>query len=264
MSNSKSFIESMQLAIEPIRQQIINHETYRSICDLDDLGTFMEYHVFAVWDFMSLLKALQNRLTCTTVPWFPVGDANTRFLINEIVVGEECDVDIDGIRKSHYEMYLDAMQQAGARTQNIQKFVQLLREGVPVEKALEESGTPSEAAEFVKFTFEIIESGKPHVLSAVFTFGREDLIPDMFLSIIQELQERFPNEVSKFKYYIDRHIEVDGGHHSHLALEMTTNLCGDDPQKWLEAQDAVMKALELRKRLWDGVSARLAEPVIEK
>ncbi|WP_124397288.1 DUF3050 domain-containing protein [Thermaurantimonas aggregans] len=246
-------ISALQQAIEPLRKEIIHHPAYSSIQTLDDLRTFMEYHVFAVWDFMSLLKALQNQLTCTSVPWLPIGDANTRFLINEIVVGEESDIDLDGVRKSHFEMYLDAMQQAGADVSTIYRFIELLKKGYNAEEALAHSEVPSEAAEFVRYTFEIIRSGKIHVLSAVFTFGREDLIPDMFLSIIQELQKKFPEEVSRFQYYIDRHIEVDGGHHSHLALEMTSQLCGDEQVKWQEAQDAVVKALEMRKKLWDGV-----------
>ena len=95
------YIESIQEKIEPLRQQIINHKVYSVINDLDNLKVFMQYHVYAVWDFMSLLKSLQSNLTCTTVPWFPVGSAETRYLINEIVAGEESDVDMNGIRKSH-------------------------------------------------------------------------------------------------------------------------------------------------------------------
>lgn len=246
-------ISALQRSIEPLRLDIINHRVYSIIRTIEDLRIFMEHHVYAVWDFMSLLKALQNQLTCTTVPWLPEGDANTRYLINEIVVGEESDTDSDGVRKSHFEMYLEAMQQADADLSTVHRFIDLLKQGHDVDGALTIAGVPAEAADFVRYTFEIIHSGKVHVLSAVFTFGREDLIPDMFLSIIQELQKKFPEQVSRFKYYIDRHIEVDGGHHSHLALEMTSQLCGEDPVKWLEAQEATIKALEMRKKLWDGV-----------
>ena len=86
-------IQKINVAIEPLRQEIINHKVYAEIKDLEDLKIFMNFHVYAVWDFMSLLKSLQNNLTCTSVPWFPVGNTKTRHLINEIVVGEESDVD---------------------------------------------------------------------------------------------------------------------------------------------------------------------------
>jgi hypothetical protein len=95
-------IEKIRKSIAPLREEIINHPVYSSIKDIDDLRVFMEFHVYAVWDFMSLLKTLQNNLTCTTVPWFPKGSADTRHLINEIVVGEESDIDLNGIRKSHF------------------------------------------------------------------------------------------------------------------------------------------------------------------
>ena len=120
-------ILKIQTRIEPLRQQIINHEVYSAINDIDDLKVFMQYHVFAVWDFMSLLKALQNNLTCTTIPWFPKGSADTRHLINEIVVGEESDVDLNGERKSHFELYLDAMKQCEADTSSIELFTSILK-----------------------------------------------------------------------------------------------------------------------------------------
>lgn len=258
MTSSEKFITSLRGQIEPLRQEIIHHPVYSGIRDLEDIRVFMNYHVYAVWDFMSLLKALQNRLTCTSVPWYPVGDADTRFLINEIVVGEECDIDIDGERKSHFEMYLDAMRQAGAEWGNIHQLIEQLKAGQSLETAIENSNTPDEAADFIRFTFDIISSGKVHVLAAVFTFGREDLIPEMFVSIIRELHQKFPDAVSRFKYYIDRHIEVDGGHHSHLALRMTNSLCGNDPTRWKEAQEAVTLALKHRKNLWDGTAKQIS------
>jgi hypothetical protein len=246
-------ITKMKSEIEPLRQQIINHKVYAAINSLDDLKVFMQYHVYAVWDFMSLLKALQNNLTCTTTPWFPKGSADTRYLINEIVVGEESDIDLNGRRISHFELYLEAMKQSGADTSGIVNFINNLQASENFESAYLSGLTPQEAINFVNFTFSIVGSKQAHLQSAVFTFGREDLIPAMFLSIINEIHKNFPNEISIFKYYIERHIEVDGGHHSHLAMQMTEDLCGDNEQLWKEATTAVITALQQRLALWDGV-----------
>jgi hypothetical protein len=245
-------IEKLQKAIEPLRLQIINHEVYAAMKDIEDLKIFMMYHVYAVWDFMSLLKTLQNNLTCTTIPWYPKGNAATRFLINEIVVGEESDVDSSGIRKSHFEIYLDAMQQCGADTNPILTFLNELKNTGDLNAAYSASGTPGAARNFVDFTFEIIHSNKDHLQSAIFTFGREDLIPGMFISIVNDLHNDLPESISIFKYYLERHIEVDGDHHSHLALEMTSNLCGENDQFWLEAEEATVRSLQQRIELWNG------------
>ncbi len=239
-------------SIAGLRQEIVEHKVYSAIQDMDDLKIFMQYHVYAVWDFMSLLKSLQRNLTCTTIPWFPVGSADTRYLINEIVLGEESDVDRLGIRKSHFEMYLDAMQQCGADTSEIEGFIQQLPASSELKASFAKAGTPQEAADFVEFTFQKIDENKSHVLAAIFTYGREDLIPDMFMSIVNDLDRRLPGSISAFKYYLERHIEVDGDHHSHLALQMTQNLCKQDDRLWDEAHDAVVESLKKRKHLWDG------------
>ena len=252
-------IEQLKKAIEPLRQEIINHKVYSKIKDIDDLKIFMQFHIFAVWDFMSLLKTLQNNLTCTSVPWFPRGTADTRQLINEIVLGEESDVDLSGQRKSHFELYIDAMNQCGADTRHIGMFIEEMKLTGNFEKAFNISKAPQEAQEFVNFTFKIISSTKDYLQSAIFTFGREDLIPGMFISIINEIHKNFPNDISIFKYYIERHIEVDGDHHSHLALQMTANLCGNNEQFWIEAEEAVIQSLKSRIGLWDGVYKQLME-----
>ena len=246
-------IERIQEATELLRQQIINHKVYKNIHSLEDLQVFMQYHVYAVWDFMSLLKCLQINLTCTSVPWFPVGDAETRYLINEIVAGEESDVDGEGIHRSHYELYLDAMKQSSADTNSIETFIKALQNDNSFDNAFTYANTPEAAKEFVTYTFDVINSGKPHVQSSVFTFGREDLIPNMFLSIVNDTIREQADSISVFKYYLERHIEVDGDHHSQLALQMTANLCGDDEDKWKEAEEATVKALQQRICLWDGV-----------
>jgi len=106
-------IKNIEKEIEPLKAQLLNHSLYNKIKSIEDLEIFLQHHVYAVWDFMSLLKALQNKLTCTTLPWLPTKHPETRYLINEIVLAEETDVDINGNHKSHYEMYLDAMQACG-------------------------------------------------------------------------------------------------------------------------------------------------------
>lgn len=249
----KDYIKEIESNSENIRTQLLQHKGYGDIKTIEDVKIFMQHHVFAVWDFMSLLKALQIELTCTTIPWFPKGDAETRYLINEIVVGEESDKDENGNIKSHYELYLEAMNQCNASTEWIENFLKEVKAGQRIEKALLLANVPPSVADFVNFTFEVIYSKKTHIMAAVFTFGREDLIPDMFHSIVTDINKKFPDKISKFKYYLDRHIEVDGGHHGHLAIKMLQNLCGNDKDKWQEAQQYSLKALQLRHRLWDGV-----------
>ncbi len=250
MSN---YIDQIQKNIGPLRQQIINHKIYSAISNPEELKIFMQHHVYAVWDFMSLLKALQNQLTCTSVPWFPKGDADTRYLINEIVVGEESDVDSEGKRTSHFELYLKAMEQLSCDTFLMKNFVETLQNTGDFKQAFAAGHTSFTAQKFVDFTFEIIHSNKAYLQAAIFTFGREDLIPDMFLAMVNDLNRTFPESISQIKYYLERHIEVDGDHHSHLALQMTANLCGENPQFWQEAEEAVVQSLKMRIALWDGV-----------
>lgn len=246
-------IAALQTSIAPLREAIIKHKVYSVIQSIEDLHIFMKYHVYAVWDFMSLLKSLQQKLTCTSLPWVPVGSASTRFLINEIVVGEESDVDANGVRKSHFELYLDAMKQSGAPTNEIVRFVDLIKEGFSIQEAFEKVEAPTRARDFVRFTFNVIQNHKAYAQAAIFTFGREDLIPGMFMSLIQDMYQHHPEQISNFKYYLERHIEVDGGHHSHLALEMTSELCGDDKLVWQEVEAITQQSLQQRIALWEAV-----------
>ena len=243
----------LKAQIEPLRQQLIQHPLYSEIQSPEDLQQFMQYHVFAVWDFMSLLKSLQRELTCVNLPWVPTGNANTRYLINEIVLGEESDVDANGNRTSHFELYLAAMKEAGASTEKIDSLIDLLQSGTDIQDAINLAGLPAGSLEFVQHTFRLIAEAPIASQAAVFTFGREDLIPGMFMSLVRNLAAQFPGKVDTFLYYLERHIEVDGEHHSALAYEMTAELCGDDDQKWLAATESVTKALESRIALWDGI-----------
>ncbi len=253
-----SHIERLQASVAPLRQQLIDHPVYSQIVSLEHLHLFMQHHIFAVWDFMSLLKVLQRNLTCVDIPWVPKGDAETRYLINEIVTGEESDEDENGHRHSHFELYLQAMNQSGCDTAPIDRMLAALAQGKTVPEALLAGAAPQAAIDFVQNTFDVIGSGQPFLQAAVFTFGREDLIPGMFISFVRELHATAPEQISIFKYYLERHIEVDGDHHAHLAHRMTASFCGADERKWEQATEAVKTALENRIRLWDAISASFA------
>ena len=186
------FVQQLKSAIEPVRNTLLAHPVYSQIQDLEGLQRFSETHVFAVWDFMSLLKSLQMGLTCVTLPWLPVGSANTRYLINEIVTGEESDVDALGNRISHFELYLQAMDQMGANAAEIKRMVSQLQSGQTIQKTIQDSNLSNKVKQFLSFTFDIAQNAPLHVKAAVFTFGREDLIPDMFTQILNEIYSTHP------------------------------------------------------------------------
>ena len=255
---NQDFIAELQGQLQPARQRMVSHPMYGRIQSINDLRTFMEYHVFAVWDFMSLLKALQRDLTCTTLPWVPVGSPATRRLINEIVLEEETDLDPEGQATSHFELYLRAMREAGADTAPAERLLAALAAGASVPAALAAAGAPAPVQEFVRHTFGVVASGQPHQVAAAFTFGREDVIPDMFRSLVADLGERFPNQLGTFIYYLHRHIALDEDHHAPLAQQMVHDLCGTDPQRWQQATETAAQGMAARVALWDGIAAALA------
>jgi len=249
----------LQQAISPAREKIIHHPVYNELKRLQDLQIFCAHHVFAVWDFMSLLKRLQQELTCVNIPWQPKGSATTRYLINEIVLGEESDIDPNGTHTSHFELYLRAMQNMHADIAPIKLLLADLKSGLSVESALENGSIPESVRSFCSHTFKLVNEAPPHVLASVFTFGREDLIPDMFHELVSSLSSSYPEEVALFQYYLERHIEVDGDHHSILALQMVEELCGTDKEKWEDATTAALEALEQRRVLWDCILKAIQE-----
>ena len=245
-------------AIQNQKVQLLSHSLYNKVKTIDDLHCFLENHIYAVWDFMSLLKALQNKLTCTTTPWLPIGNPEIRYLINEIVVAEETDLTLDGKRQSHFEMYLDAMMQCGASTKQIAAFLENVEETKNIFVSINNSALHENVKAFLDFTFRVIEQGKPHEIAAAFTFGREDLIPNMFTEILKNFQRNFPEtNLSKLIYYFERHIELDADEHGPMAMQMIAELCGDSEQKWNEVQEISVLALEKRIGLWNAIEEQV-------
>jgi hypothetical protein len=256
-----SQLDALEQRIHPLTLELAQHPLYRSFESIDDLRSFMESHVFAVWDFMCLLKTLQRGLTSVEVPWTPSSLPESRRLINEIVFGEESDL-YEGQPLSHFELYRLSMQQCGADTTAIDTFLAAIVRGTPWPRALAESDAPEPAIRFVQATFTIIEAGKLHAIAAAFTFGREDLIPDMFRGFLRDQDEMLGGQLSTLRWYMERHIEVDGEEHGPMALRMVSQLCGDDPVKWEEATEAAVFALTARIALWDGIADSLQKTLV--
>ena len=252
-------IETINTRIQSQKEQLLNHALYEKVRSIDDLQNFLENHIYAVWDFMSLLKALQNKLTCTTTPWLPIGNPEIRYLINEIVVAEETDLALDGSRQSHFEMYLDAMQECGANTDAILAFLENVKITQNIFVSIKQSKLHPDVKAFLDFTFRVIEEGKPHKIAAAFTFGREDLIPSMFTEILKNFQTNFPEtKLDKLVYYFERHIELDADEHGPMAMQMITELC-DTETKWKEVEEVSILALEKRIGLWNAIEEQIIE-----
>ncbi len=252
--------------IAPLRQQLQNHPLYSQLQSFEAIRLFMSEHVFAVWDFMSLLKALQQNLSCVTTPWFPTADPVSRRLINEIVLAEESDELSSGKVISHFEWYYQSMKSCGASTSNIDRLLLTLQscpERLTEETVLETLKQQHEAGylhtgtyRFLETTWTILATRQPHRIAAAFTLGREDIIPVMFHEIVSRYQQAHP-ELLDFVAYLERHIALDGDSHGPLALRMLGHLCGNDASKWEEATQTAESALKARLLLWDSVAEQL-------
>ncbi len=233
------------------RAAVLDHQLYQSVTTLDRLVRFMGSHVYAVWDSMSLLKALQRQVTCTDTPWVPTSQAGARRLVNSLVLAEESDV-VNGRIVSHFELYLQAMREVGADTTRVERFVKLVVAGHDVATALSAAGAPPGAQTFVLQTMAFVREGRPHAMAAAFFAGRQAIVPDMF----RRLQAAIP-ATPAMEAYLDRHTGPDNDRLAEQGFALLEDLCGDDGGRWREAGDAALAALRARADLWSATARAL-------
>ncbi len=253
---------TLESTLRQHKEQLATHPIFAEIDSLPVLQRFMETHVFAVWDFMSLTKRLQQELTCVHLPWLPPQDPKAARLINEIVLGEESDDRLDHGHYSHFELYLDAMREVGASTRAIERFVSLQREGVGYASALQQAQASDTARMFVCHTLDVALNAQAHSVAAAFLHGRESVIPSMFQRILDDwgiTGEQAPT----FRYYLQRHIEVDSEDHGPAAEALLARLTGQDPQRQQQVYEAAIGAVQSRIALWDRLRVSMRVPHVE-
>jgi hypothetical protein len=240
------------LAMQQARDELVAHPLYRQLRSRDDVATFAKYHVFAVWDFFSLLKRLQREVTCVETPWLPRGMSDHARFILDIVISEESD-ELDGSSYiSHFELYLKAMDEIGADRGPIDGYLARLGAGGDPIEALDAPEIPPFVREFVTETLTVALKGEPHEVAASFCHGRENLLPDVLTGVRAGLGPEL-NQLPIFKHYLDRHITLDHDEHGPLALRLLDALCAGDGDK-IEAADRVgVAAIRARTSLWDGI-----------
>ncbi len=249
----------LQQRLAPRRQDLLLHPLYATVDSLPRLRAFMALHAFAVWDFMSLVKRLQGELCGTAVPWCPPRDPRLARFLNEIVLGEESDLGPDGAPTSHLAAYRRAMAEVGADDTGIAAVLAALAAGASPAAALALPAVPAVAARFCGQTLALAVEGSAPEVAAAFLFGREDVIPEMFQALLDRGAAGWgaPDQTRWMRWYLDRHIELDGEEHGPMAGALLCRLCGDDPAAWAAAEAAAVAAITARIDLWDGILASL-------
>jgi len=223
----------------------------QSINCVEDLQIFMSSHVYAVWDFMCLVKQLQQHLAPSGSPWMPTYSASSRRWINEIVLGEESDITIDGDHASHFESYIVAMEEIGIDTAWIKSWPDYVR-NVGWETAIQNPQVPEPAKFFMTETKKFVDSDKPWIICAALALGREDLLPEQFQSVLNQLEAaNIPSE--KFNWYLARHVEIDGNEHGPAARRLLEELCDGYIDREQEATEAALTAIRAREKYWDMI-----------
>lgn len=246
-------------AVAPLHAALRVHPIYALVHSRPALARFMAGHVFAVWDFMSLLKRLQCDLTVVRVPWRPGHDPENARLINEIVLAEESDF-VEGRAISHFALYREAMCEVGADTTAIDLLVARVaraNDDGAIDDAV--SDIPLLAARaFVASTLRTAREGTTLEVAASFLLGREDIIPAMFERLRTDLPATPPPRA--FLAYLERHIHVDSEEHGPAATRLLLRLIDADPARADVVAAAAVAACRARLALWDGLAVEVATP----
>ena len=253
-------LESNKKKLNDLRHKISAHPLFKNKLKPKHICKFMESHIFAVWGFMSILKSLQKMITPNNLPWMPNKNTKNGLVnfVNEIILCEESDY-IEGIGFiSHFEIYLLAMKNMGARNDQLDKLTSRINNKGYNEKYLDSIDATAEVKSFLKHDLEVSMNGTLPEIVGAFTLAREKVIPNMFSYILPAIKE---TSASKYLItYLERHIDIDGDRHGPLSMKLLDTSCG---KKQLSlAYVTAVKSLELRLSVWDKVYEDISVDII--
>ncbi len=244
-------LETNKKKLNDIKHKISAHPLFASKLEPKHICKFMESHIFAVWGFMSILKSLQKIITPDNLPWMPNKNTKNGLVnfVNEIILCEESDY-IEGIGFiSHFEIYLLAMKNMGAKTDQLDKLIARITDNGYNENYLDDINASVEVKSFLKHDLEVSINGTLPEIIGAFTLGREKVIPNMFSYILPAIKE---TSTSKYLItYLERHIDIDGDRHGPLSMKLLNTSC--DKKQLSLAYATAIKSLELRLLVWDKV-----------
>ncbi len=244
-------LESNKKKLYELKHKIITHPLFAKKLERKQVCIFMESHIFAVWGFMSILKSLQKKITPSNLPWIPNENTKNGLVnfINEIILCEESDY-IEGIGFiSHFEIYLMAMKNMGASSDQLYRLTSRITDKGYDEKYLDYVNTTDEVKNFLKYDLDISMNGTLPEIVGAFTLGREKVIPNMFSYILPAIEESSSSH--HLITYLKRHIDIDGDRHGPLSMKLLDVSCNKEQLNLAYA--AAIKSLDLRLLVWDKV-----------
>ena len=239
----KSNILTKEIEVQTIL--LYDHPLYNSIKTPNHIRQYMYNQVWCVWDFMTLVKSIQLKLIPPSILWQPPKYPTLAAYIYEVLLTEETDKSIrQNENASHFQTYLEAMQQSKVDTKAIDKFIELLRSGASFDKAITKCDIHKEAREFVENTYAFANS-ELHISTAVFCLSREGIIPGIFNSLLSNLN--LDKDFQILNWYLNRHIYLDSESHGPLSIKLFKTVV-DTKKKEKEALEAALSALKARNK----------------
>ena len=252
---------NFQNATTPYKIMLFNNKLFEQTFETSKVKIFMDSHVFAIWDYLTILKALQRKLASKNIRLLDQDVPDLPFLINQIVINEEIEEESSQEYLSAlgvYQLYINTMKEIGADINPITNFVESIKNEKYWKDALKETKSlyrylPITTYDYLEHNLSVVDYAKIHELAGVFFFGREDIHCkfNLFLRGNQENAKNFSN----LKNFLQRHIDDDAKNKNPILGEYILNLlCKNDETKWKEVETSVIEAIKKRNEFLDGIN----------